>query len=153
VGGNFGGEWRIVKKDKKQELMQNHIVDYEEAKALRRLGFQWPTLAYYDVDGQLQNADSAELVLKDYNAPKPTRGRGARCYSAPTLSEVQEWLRCKRHLEVLVYRDSFFGEKVSYYCRITRLKDGLSRDTEAVKTYEKALAYGIRQAISLLKKK
>jgi len=48
------------------------------ARQLWKLGFKEPTLSYYDVDGLLQNAEGDTLQLKDYNAPKETRGRGAR---------------------------------------------------------------------------
>ena len=102
------------------------------------------------MDGQLQNAEGDTLQLKDYNAPKETRGRGARCYSAPTLSAVQDWLRRKKHLELLVCRDTFFQNTGDYYCRLIRLSDGLSRDTHPRKSYDQALTDGIKQAIALL---
>ena len=131
-------------------MLKQIVVDKVMARQLWKLGFKEPTLSYYDVDGQLQNAEGDTLQLKDYNAPKETRGRGARCYSAPTLSAVQDWLRRKKHLELLVCRDTFFQNTGDYYCRLIRLSDGLSRDTHPRKSYDQALMEGIKQAIALL---
>lgn len=125
-------------------------VDVALARDLRRLGYRALTLAYYDREGLLQNADGADPVLKDHNAPSPTRTRGPRCYSAPTLTEVQEWLRQRKRHMLLVQYDSFFGGKGTYFCRIVRLKDGLSRDTRQRKTYDAALHDGIRQTAKML---
>ena len=131
-------------------MLKQIVVDKVMARQLWKLGFKEPTLSYYNVDGQLQNAEGDTLELKDYNAPKETRGRGARCYSAPTLSAVQDWLRRKKHFELLVCRDTFFQNTGDYYCRLIRLSDGLSRDTHPRKSYDQALMDGIKQAIALL---
>ena len=131
-------------------MLKQIIVDKVMARQLWKLGFKEPTLSYYDVEGHLQNAEGDILQLKDYNAPKETRGRGARCYSAPTLLVVQDWLRRKKHLELLVCRDTFFQNTGDYYCRLIRLSDGLSRDTHPRKSYDQALTNGIKQAIALL---
>ena len=122
-------------------MLKQIVVDKVMARQLWKLGFKEPTLSYYDVNGQLQNAEGDTLELKDYNAPKQTRGRGARCYAAPTLS---------KHLELLVCRDTFFQNTGDYYCRLIRLSDGLSRDTHPRKSYDQALMDGIKQAIALL---
>ena len=134
----------------KVSMLKQIVVDKVMARQLWKLGFKEPTLSYYDVDGHLQNAEGDTLELKDYNAPKETRGRGARCYAAPTLSAVQDWLRRKKHLELLVCRDTFFQNTGDYYCRLIRLSDGLSRDTHPRKSYDQALMDGIKQAIALL---
>ena len=132
-----------------KKMLKQIVVDKVMARQLWKLGFKEPTLSYYDVDGQLQNAESDTLELKNYNAPGETRGRGARCYAAPTLSAVQDWLRRKKHLELLVCRDTFFQNPGDYYCRLIRLSDGLSRDTHSCKSYDQALMLGIKQAIAL----
>ena len=119
-------------------MLKQIVVDKVMARQLWKLGFKEPTLSYYDVEG------------KDYNAPKETRGRGARCYSAPTLLVVQDWLRRKKHLELLVCRDTFFQNTGDYYCRLIRLFDGLSRDTHPRKSYDQTLMDGIKQALALL---
>ena len=133
-------------------MLKRNVVDIELARGLRKIGFREPVLAYYGVDGKLCHAEGSELALKDHNAPKATPGRGSRCYSAPALWTVQEWLRMKKHMMLLVQYDSFFGGKGSYYCRIVRMKDGLSRDTKPFRTYEQALAEGIRQAVAIIGK-
>ena len=131
-------------------MLKQTFVDIEMAKALRKYNFRELTYAFYDLEGNLQNADANDPTLRDWNAPKETRGRGARCYAAPTLSAVQDWLRIKRKFEVLIVKDSFFDTTSHYFCRITRLKDGLSRDTKLRKDYDKAMLDGITLAIKLL---
>ena len=108
-----------------KKMLKQIVVDKVMARQLWKLGFKEPTLSYYDVDGQLQNAEDDTLQLKNHNAPKETRGRGSRCYSAPTMSAVQDWLRRKKRLELLVCRDTFFQNMGDYYCRLIRLSDGL----------------------------
>ena len=129
--------------------MKTKVVTLEMAKTLRKKGYKESCLAFYGLDGELCNAEGTNPILQDYNAPKPTRGRGSRCYSAPTLSAVQDWLRYK-HYEVLVCKDTFFESKPTYFCRITRMKDGLSRDTKPFRSYDQALFYGIKHAIAIL---
>ena len=134
---------------KYEVMLKQVVVDKVMARQLWKLGFREPTLSYYNLDGELQTVDGEELVLKDYNAPKQTRGRGARCYSAPTLSAVQDWLRRKKHLELLICRDTFFQNTGDYYCRLIRLSDGLNRDTKPRKSYDQALMDGIRLTLAL----
>ena len=102
-------------------MLKQIVVDKVMERQMWKLGFQEPALSYYDVDGYLQNAEDDTLQLKDYNAPKEMCGRGARCYAAPTLSAVQDWLRRKKHHELLVCRDTFFQNTGDYYCRLIRL--------------------------------
>lgn len=130
--------------------MKLKVVTLEMAKTLRKKGYRELCLAFYGFNGELCNAEGTDPILKDYNAPKPTRGRGPRCYSAPTLSSVQDWLRYK-HYEVLVCKDTFFESKPTYFCRITRMKDGLSRDTKPFRSYDQALLDAIKHAITLLR--
>lgn len=61
-------------------MLKQVVVDKVMVRQLWKLGFREPTLSHYNLDGELQTADGEELILKDYNAPKETRGRGARCY-------------------------------------------------------------------------
>lgn len=62
---------------------------------------------------------------------------------------VKDWIRRKKHLELLSCRDTFF-QNTGYYCRLIRLSDGLCRDTHPRKSYDQALMDGIKQAIILL---
>lgn len=133
-------------------MLKQVVVDKVMARQLWKLGFREPTLSYYNLEGELQTAEDEELILKDYNAPKETQGRGARCYSAPTLSAVQDWLRRKKHLELLICRDTFSQNTGYYYCRLIRLSDGLSRDTHPRKSYDQALMDGITLTLALFNK-
>ena len=55
-------------------MLKQIVVDKVMARQMWKLGFQEPTLSYYDVDGYLQNAEDDTLQLKDYNAPKEMCG-------------------------------------------------------------------------------
>lgn len=131
-------------------MLKQIVVDIEMAKSLRRVGFRETCLSWYDLDSQLCNVNGEESTVRDMNGLKKSRGRGPRCDSAPTLSAVQEWLRRKKHYEILVYRDSFFQDAGRYYCRIIRLIDNLCRETKPRRTYEQALSDGIKQIINIL---
>jgi hypothetical protein len=131
-------------------MLKQIVVDKVMARQLWKLGFKEPTLSYYDMEGQLLNAEGYTLEMKDYNAPKEKRGRGDRCYSAPSILAVQDWLRRKKHLELLVCRENFFQNTGDYYCRLIRLSDGITRDTHPHKSYDQALTDGIKQALALL---
>ena len=97
-------------------MLKQIVVDKVMARQLWKLGFKEPTLSYYDVNGQFfdgrsgkaerQNAEGDTLELKDYNAPKETRGLGARC------------LRNLSVLHVLALASvSFVAERAA--CRLT----------------------------------
>lgn len=142
----------MLEMDVDMSMLKQIVVDIETAKGLRRLGYREPCLAYFDFEGKLCNMNCEEAIVRDMNGPKETPGRGPRCYSAPTQTAVQEWLRRKKHYELLVSKTSFFDQTGSYFCRIIRLSDNLSRDTKPRRTYEQALEDGIKQTIIILLK-
>ena len=73
--------------------------------------------------------------------------------SAPSLQEIQAWLSRRKRMDVLVYRDVFFGEVGNYYAVVIRRKDGLTRESKRVVSSNLALEAGVKTAVSLLCKK
>ena len=63
------------------------------------------------------------------------------------LTSIQTWLRKKKHIDVLVYRDLFFEQTGKYYPVVIRIKDGTRREGVRMKKYEHALRDGLMFAI------
>ena len=121
------------------------IADFDLAKKVKEIGFHEPVFAKYQ-NGIL--CDDGCSAFKDYNGLKKPE-----VISAPSLQEIQVWLSKTKRMDVLVYRDIFFGEVGSYYAVIIRRKDGLTRESKRVVSSNLALKAGIRTAVTLLCKK
>lgn len=121
------------------------IADIDLANKVREIGFHEPVFAKYS-NGVL--CDEECSVFEDYNGLKEPG-----LVSAPSLQEIQAWLSRRKRMDVLVYRDVFFGEVGEYYAVVIRRKDGLTRESKRVVSSNLALEAGIRTAVSLLCKK
>ena len=71
-------------------MLKQTFVDIETAKALRKCNFRELTYAFYDLEGNLQNADANDPSLKDWNAPKETRGTAKRNNLRGKMLELRE---------------------------------------------------------------
>ena len=121
------------------------IADIYLANKVREIGFHEPVFAKYS-NGVL--CDEGSVAYEDYNGLKEPG-----LVSAPSLQEIQAWLSRRKRMDVLVYRDVFFGEVGDYYAVVIRRKDGLTRESKRVASSNLALEAGIRTAVSLLCKK
>ena len=121
------------------------IADIDLANKVREIGFHEPVFAKYS-NGVL--CDEECSAFEDYNGLKEPD-----LVSAPSLQEIQAWLSRRKRMDVLVYRDVFFGEVGNYYAVVIRRKDGLTRESKRVVSSNLALEAGIRTAVSLLCKK
>ena len=121
------------------------IADIDLANTVREIGFNEPVFAKYS-NGVL--CDEGSAAYEDYNGLKVPG-----LISAPSLQEIQAWLSRRKRMDVLVYRDVFFGEVGDYYAVVIRRKDGLTRESKRVVSSNLALEAGIRTAVSLLCKK
>lgn len=113
-------------------------VSYEQAKRLKELGFDWKTHAWYNTHGELWT-------------------KCPQAYPAPTLAQVQKWLREVK--EIFVYAHISVGPRVKgkHYWIITS-KDGEVLDSipfvklfQLFDSYEQALSAGIDKALEILK--
>jgi hypothetical protein len=60
---------------------------------------------------------------------------------------AQQWVREKKHFDVLVDREYFCGKVGKYYAKIIRLRDGVMSETGKYRSYERALEAGILKAL------
>ena len=107
--------------------MEEHFVNYNQALALKELGFDEPCLMYIDDEEDLINDDTAEWI----GTPK-----------APLKSQVFKWFREKYDLNhVIVKAESWF-----YTINGCNTQEGF-------KTYEEAESECIDKLISILKER
>ena len=104
--------------------------------------------AHYDSEGELQ--EESEQGDDNWNRPAYDRNVRHQAYSAPELSQAQQWIREKKRYDVLVSRDYFCGKVGKYYATIIRLRDGALSETRRFRSYEKALEAGLVKALKTL---
>ena len=133
---------------------------FEQAKALKELGFDWECHYHYETNRLLapnvktlyysMDIDSDDLCF-DVN------GHNIGDISAPTLAQAQKWLREVKGIEVGVFADFDIGlpngkwvwimrKFNTYLCDTIFPEDNINYDS-----YEQALSAGIDKALELLK--
>ena len=144
--------------------MKEHYCTYEQAVALKRLGFAEKVKAVWHFDGEKWN------LIPDYGTnfvhPKDiphwntSRVWGAHIYSAPRLDQAAAWMRECKGIDVLVFNSACgYGWEISKADPQSRgtmiaLFDNEGEDEPSGMwwTYEKALSAGIDKALELLGK-
>ena len=114
---------------------------YEQAQQLKELGFDWECQgAYLEASNEFKLYRT--MTNKDWN-------EDVFDFStlAPTMSQVQKWLREEKGIDVIVLRyDNDYDYKVYS-------KDMVSVTEELFDSYEKALSAGIDEALEIIKNK
>ena len=135
------------------------FVTHEQAIKLKELGFDWDCNHYYE-NGKLYEGVVDEDEDPDINSDYPTTYGNynftKQTCSAPTLAQVQKWLREVKHIDIdidSVYHRLDTGDKVMYGLRI-----GVQRTFQKEfylnhDTYEQALSSGIDTALKILNQK
>ncbi len=113
---------------------------------LRKRRFNEPVTAHYDTAGLLVQPEEPVAPVC-WNTPNHDIDARRKVYAAPTLALAQQWLREKKHFDVLVDREYFLGKVGKYYAHIIRLKDGAMSETPKYRSYDKALEAGILRAL------
>ncbi|MBO4659697.1 MAG: hypothetical protein J5637_08750 [Prevotella sp.] len=126
--------------------MKQKTVTLETAKWLRKRRFNEPVQAHYNTKGKLSE-DAPEGVPVSWNSPAHDASPRLKVYSAPDLALAQQWVREKKHFDVLVDREYFCGKVGKYYAKIIRLRDGVMSETGKYRSYERALEAGILKAL------
>ena len=117
--------------------MKEECVTYEQAQALKRLGFRDEVFGYYDEFGRLGiNTQTDYNVNWDY------------FISAPTLSHAQKWLRENHCLSVEPICNMVRQWNVNV-CEIDNFGTAVYSKMN-LDTYELALSAGIDAALELL---
>lgn len=122
--------------------MTEEIVTLETAKLLRKKGF----------------SEYCKDVIDDNNIIRETLYRTndelpKQCYSRPTQSIAQKWLRETKNLHICIYNNaSGYGYEISKADNGTYISNDLSdgpNDGGQWDTYEEALEAGIFEALKL----
>lgn len=127
--------------------MKETYTTYEQAQALKRLGFDWKCNHYWcNGDGGpvlLKTIDENNFNYENWSLP---------AYSVPTLNIAAKWLRDKKGIFVgVTYDNSPTNEKpFGYVIKIPMCYD---RDGSMFDEYEDALSAGITEVLKLFEEK
>ena len=101
--------------------MKQKSVTLETAKWLRKRRFNEPVVAHYDVNGKwCETTPDGEPEC--WNNPSHDASPRRKVYAAPDLATAQQWVREKKHFDVLVDREYFCGKVGKYYAKVIRLR-------------------------------
>ena len=127
------------------------FVTYEQALALKKLGFDLGVDHVYNKDGELieetRYMDDYTAYV-NYNIEK----YGGDIISAPTLSQAQKWLKKNKKIDIIVSLEdeTYVQYQVEIYirkkCVSPRYNHGF------YETYEEALSRGITKSIEIIEK-
>lgn len=118
------------------------FVTFEQAQALKRLGFDWLCRDYYYEDDR-----QVCLVYSTYK----NRNKEANVCSAPTLCHAKKWLWEVKHIEVNAFVDYVTQKWQWYNYEMNSLPEDTLLDKELFyETYEAALSAGITVALKKL---
>lgn len=159
-------------------LTEKDYCDYDTCVALKELGYNQPSIAFYpcqdiivdciDSNGELYEAeyDKGNLVL--YSSLN-NKNHDINKVQAPLLYEAQKWLREEKEIYVTVipeYNDYRPVRGVKYRLEIAHWKDDefgyetiewldeeCSHTIITFDSYEEALSEGIKEAVKILKEK
>ena len=123
--------------------MTEEFVTLETAKLLKEKGFNEYCKNVIDIDNILR----VTLYRTNSNLPK-------QCFSLPTQSLAQRWLRETKNLHIEIYRSAVgYGYAIVKADNGTWQEDDDSRGTNdggLWDTYEEALEAGIQEALKLI---
>lgn len=128
-------------------MMHDDFVTLEQAIKLKEFGFDYKCNHYYKVDEKsllfenyaIYSVEELDHVSSAYEDLNNNHG----CISAPTLAQVQKWLREVKHIYLFVTM-----EDSCYYWYIGKEFQIGNHDS-----YEKALSEGISRALESLKRR
>lgn len=123
--------------------MTEELVTLETAKLLKEKGFNEYCKNVIDIDNIL----SETLYRTNDNLPK-------QCFSLPTQSIAQKWLRETKNIHICVYNCACgYGYEISKADNGTHIASSTYKGTNdggEWDTYEEALEAGIQEALKLI---
>ena len=136
------GELLMIQKTKEKMQMNNsykQYVTFEQAKLLKTIGFNRPTLLdFYNINGQ----------LNDYSTRTDIR------YQATTLTEAIDWLRTVKDFDISIIRDStsstLYSVQFHFTDRNGELRHFIYRDD--LTSYTSAQSTAIDAALDIILK-
>lgn len=138
-------------------MIMEDFVTFEQAKKLKELGFHWECNHFYcqPKGKELKRIcyipnDFLDSLYHDFNNPTTWSDNSAETFSAPTLTQVQKWLREVKGVTVYII-PYFLSEECAYYLSFMFRGYGEDKKYGTKDTWEKALSAGINEAIKVLK--
>ena len=148
--------------------MEKEFIPYDEALALKELGFDEPCLGLYHPDGKFNIKEQNGLNCdSDKNSYLDSLGNSAGFCTAPLYQQVFRWLRETHNIDVDVVRDSevHYQDETRWIVKVSdwndiRVKDfpiaqlkfpNTSHHTD-FKSYDEALEKGLVEALKFIKK-
>jgi hypothetical protein len=142
------------------EEKELQLVNYEQAKRLKELGFDWKCLCYYIEDNdkydffdfitiKKENTDCTypfEVLERDHNKKEGN-------FSAPTVALALKWMRNEKNIQCGVfYEESGYPKPAIYYCG--RFQDNVIAEMHTVQlnTYEEAESALLDELLTILEK-
>ena len=135
-------------------LTNKDYCDYDTCVALKELGYKIPTSAYYMpknsqlifVINQFRGGAAMDCFYSNNSLPKECMA--SDFIDAPTMWEVQKWLREEKDIIVYPEKNSFGWYYAIHYNvgEVHQLKY-----SEECDTYEESLSKGLREAVKILK--
>lgn len=132
--------------------MEDALVGFEVAKLAKERGFHVLCLNSFDSDGHLQINESLNENDKCF------LNKCDVCYSAPTQSLLQRWLR-EEHGLIISIEPTFtyaLTTKVGYYAYVKKVNKEINTleylylDIYFSATYEESLEIGLLEALKLI---
>lgn len=137
-------------------LTKKDYCDYETCVALKELGYKIPTSAYYMpknsqlifVINQFRGGAAMDCFYSNNSLPKECMA--SDFIDAPTMWEVQKWLREEKKIEVNATYDNVVELHWHWYMKSLTNRN---QDTSIINrdSYEQALLAGIKEAVKILK--
>lgn len=125
-------------------MKHEDYVSFEQAKALKELGFDWKCETFYHLDNWCGLSHSG--MSENHNMFE-------KCISAPTLSQAQKWLREVKGiaLNIIAHDGGQFHWESIFLPEGPEFDDFIGPDNSLFPTYELALSAGIDEALAFLK--
>jgi hypothetical protein len=129
--------------------MEKEFIPYEQALALKELGFNEPCFGYY------RNNEKVTLTAIDYDNLHSNNDLPPQYYSAPTFSQAFRWFREKYKLvNYIEYYAEWNFEIFRIDDKIAEVQDDVNVDyTFKGGTYEEAELECLRKLIEIVNEK
>jgi hypothetical protein len=130
--------------------MEKEFIKYEQALALKELGFDEPCFTFYPKEGKMGFDGKYHSIKEGYknstvNAIWIKRYKNDfECVTAPTFSQAFRWFREKHGLYSFVFKfDGGFGYET--------YKEGVTQTNESFDTYDEAELACLKKLIEIVK--
>ena len=134
--------------------MQDQLVKFETAKLAKEKGFNEKVFKQYQVDGYLSRVSkSIDVVIGPY---EELLTPDIDCFTAPTQSLLQKWLRDVHNLHIYIDTTPVFDKmEPSKYKSTVKVPFQPFKWTTAYyylgNTFEEALEVGLQEGLKLIK--